>query len=81
MVNEYAVLQSKRENGYRCFMLAYPKSDILSLIVINVLLSYTQNKRLGSKGLTILFVGYDQKYSGYQHSLKLFFNKLNKGIF
>ena len=52
---------------------------MFALIVINVLLDYVQNKRLGSKGLTILFVGYDEQYSGYQHSLRLFLEKLNAG--
>jgi hypothetical protein len=78
-VNEYAVLQSKRENGYRCFMLTYPKSDVFSLMAINVLLEYVQNKRMGSKGLTILFVGYDERYSKYSHSLRVFLKKLNQG--
>lgn len=77
--NEYAVLPSKRENGFRCFMLAYPKDDVFALVAVHVLLSYAQNKRLGSKGLTVLFVGYDPRYAKYQRSLQLFFERLNRG--
>lgn len=73
------MLPSKRENGYRCFMLVYPRDDLYALIAINVLLSYAQNKRLGSKGLTLLFVGYDPAYSRFQYSLQLFLRKLNSG--
>ena len=62
-------------------MLTYKKNDAFALMAISILLNYAHNKRLGSKGLTILFVGYDESYSVYQHSLRLFFKEMNKGKF
>jgi hypothetical protein len=80
MQNEYAVLPSKRENGYRCFMLAYKKNDPFALMTIHILLSYAQNKKLGSKGLTIVFIGYDHGYTNHQVSLRRFLQKSNEGM-
>lgn len=80
MKNEYAVLPSKRENGYRCFMLAYKKNDPIALMTIHILLNYAQNKKLGSKGLTIIFIGYDHEYTNHQISLRRFLERVNEGL-
>ena len=62
-------------------MLTYRKNDAFALLVINVLLEYVQNKRLGSKGLTLVFLGYDEKYSKFGKSLRMFLENFNQGNF